>query len=120
MQHPKTKSDLFRQMYDQGYTIAQIARTTNNYYSFVHRVIRRYEREQTTDTQTTDTQNTNTQTTDKPNKEEIIELHQQNYTVDDILEHFKLQEDDRSYVYSVIKKAKQNQNQNQNQKEAKV
>ncbi len=42
---PKSKSAKFREMYNEGYSIAQIARVTGDYYSFVHRVIRRHELE---------------------------------------------------------------------------
>jgi len=46
---PGTKSDLFRQLYDQGKSVLEIARETNSPYSFVYGVIRRYRarREQT-------------------------------------------------------------------------
>jgi len=43
MADKETKSDKFRRMFDEGLSIAQISRATGDYYSFVHRVIRRHE-----------------------------------------------------------------------------
>lgn len=41
---PKSKSDVFRELHKQGHSIAEIAKATGDYYSFVHRVIKREEK----------------------------------------------------------------------------
>lgn len=100
------KSQKFRELYDKGYNISQIAKETNEYYSFVHRVIRKYERDQNINIPSIDTDN------NKANKKQIEELHKQNYTVDQILEELKLPEDQRSYVYSTVRNLKRKEKSN--------
>ncbi len=86
-----SKSDQFRELWDQGYGVAEIARRTGSYYSFVYRVIRRY-------------------TGRKPTKRgslkrDIRELMEQNgrVNVDDVLRELGLGEDRRPQVYKVWK-----------------
>ena len=116
MKQKYSKSQMFREMYDEGYTIAQIAKETNNYYSFVHRVIRRYEFEQQSQQGEQPNNQTNNQTDNQTDKTEIKELHDQGYSVDQILKELNLDEEQRSYVYSITRKLKK-QEQKQKQKQ---
>jgi len=96
---PKTnKSQKFRNLYDEGLSIAQIAKQENEYYSFVHRVIRRHQKAQQKQEPTA--------SNGKAKKKQIEELIIQDYSVDDILKALELPEEDRSLVYTIAKKYK--------------
>ena len=86
-----SKSDMFRQMYDEGYSIAEIANMTNNYYSFVHRVIKRYKKQKADHTPPS---------APTLNKDVVFELAQE-YDVDSILKQLGLPEKKRGEVYKI-------------------
>lgn len=98
---PRTnKSQKFRNLYDEGLSIAQIAKQENEYYSFVHRVIRKYQ------AQLEEVPQNPASTNGKAKKKQIEELIVQDYSVDDILKTLELPEEDRSLVYTTAKKYK--------------
>ena len=53
---PVTKSDQIRQLHDEGLTISQIAKKMNTYYSFVHRVVKKYQKDKEANTNHEQTQ----------------------------------------------------------------
>lgn len=85
-----SKSDEMRKLYDEGKTIAEIARIMNTYYSFVHRVIQRHK------------EPPRPQVLSK--SEQIRKLFDEGKKVDEIAKELKL---DRSFVYGVVKRHKQ-------------
>lgn len=115
MKEKRTKSEMFREMFDQGYSIAEIAKETNNYYSFVHRVIRAYEKELgISHAEPAEPAEPTELNGSRPSKKDIRKLHKQNKNVDDIMEELNLPEEERSYVYSTIKKFKKTKEANAN------
>ena len=91
----KTKSELFRKMYDLNFEIAEIAKKTNSHYSFVYGVIQNSREIR--------------KTTKSSKSDEFRKLYESGKTVGEIA---KTTNSNYSFVFSVIKKYK-------NQKSAK-
>ncbi len=99
---PTTKTARFKELYKEGKSIAEIARMENTYYSFVHRVIRKYQKE--TEHQT--------EPQEEKDSTDAITLIKEGKSVDETMKELDLPEERRSQVYAQYKKYK-------NQKEAK-
>lgn len=89
----KTKSDRIRQMYDEGKTVAEIARELNTHYSFVHTVVAKYREN-----------GAPTKHSERPSKSKSIRsLYDQGRTLKEIKELLNL---DYAFVYGVLKRHK--------------
>lgn len=104
-QQTQNKSDKFREMYDKGMSIAEISRATGDYYSFVHRVIKRHEatKEPKTPTEPTEPKAEVPKETKKPRKGDIKKHAEEGKSVDEIMEILELEESHRSVVYTTVK-----------------
>ena len=89
---PNSKSQQMRDLHEQGMSIADIARELQTYYSFVHRVIKRYEAEKA-----------NPKTKKLPVAQQIRQLCDEGKTVDQIHEILNV---DKARIYSTMKKHK--------------
>ena len=101
---PKPKSQQFRELHDQGYMIAEIAKATKSYYSFVHRVIARYTQEQGQSLHVNKEQRFQEQ--NKVPRTQVKALAEKGYDTDAILNSLNLTEDQRSQVYAIVRELK--------------
>lgn len=92
-----SKSDIFRQLYDEGYSVAEITKITGDYYSFVYRVIKRYKFQKD---HTEPSENSCFSFGTNGLKSTVAELCNDN-DVDAIMNQLNLPEEKRSYVYKV-------------------
>ena len=95
-----SKSEMFRQMYDAGMSVAKIARETGSHYSYVHGVIQRLCQKRGEEVRKER----------KESKSDIIRaMVDQGKTVGQIAKELN---SNYSFVYSVVKKYKQQLEQN--------
>lgn len=88
-----SKSDLMRQLYDEGLTVAQIAKRLKSNYSFVYSVIKRYKEEGAPERTRTETKS-----------DQMRRMFNQGMTVAQIAKELNA---NYSFVYGVIKRYKE-------------